>query len=220
MHERSTLRSVRIGPDAGIQSARRWGFYQAMLTAAGELGYANASVQDVIERSGMEHDEFERCFHGKEECFLAAYEAGIEYTFALVLAAALGAEPDRRSRLHAALARLFDLVTEQPAVARALFIEVHVVGGPALSKRKSMVERLARGLDSMRREVDPRHSSSPLTGTLIVGAIETVMCSQLREGKVADDLWPLLPELVDFGMLPYIGETTASAPREFELIDS
>ncbi len=184
-----------------------------MLAAAGELGYHAASVADVVERvePGGNVGGFDRYFTGVEDCFAIAYEAGSEYLCARLLGAG-AAEESWADGLRAALVTLFELVTREPAAARALLIEGHAAGGRALVKRKEVIERLSRAIESARRETVSRHSSSPLTGMFIIGAIEfAVSRFSLDPEPQPEKLWRLLPELMHFAVLPYLGEEAAWA---------
>jgi AcrR family transcriptional regulator len=48
---------------------------EAMARHVGERGYAEASVQDVVERAGVSSTTFYEHFSDKLDCFLQAYDA-------------------------------------------------------------------------------------------------------------------------------------------------
>jgi AcrR family transcriptional regulator len=199
---------ARTGQGAGRPDAPLWDFYEAALMAVGEEGYEKLKVGDLLERSGAGRSEFERWFNSKEDCFAAAYGAAIDCAVATVLGAG-ASQPDWRAGFRAALVSLFSLVVAEPVAARALLVQVHLADGGTREKRRTVVERLSRAVESARRETGSRHSSSPLTGTLIIGAIEATVCSQLQPRRQPGNLWEKLPELVHFAVLPYFGEDAA-----------
>ena len=90
-----------------------------MLLSVGAKGYDKATVQEVLERSGISRDRFQRRFGGKEACFAQAYEMAADRVCAEVLEAGREAE-SWRAGFRAALAKLLRTVAEQPLLARAL----------------------------------------------------------------------------------------------------
>jgi AcrR family transcriptional regulator len=187
-------------------------YLRAMLIAAGELGYREVTAADVVARlePGVGGD-FDRHFNSVEECFAAAYEAGSEHLCTTLLDAC-AAEEDWIRGLRGALVRLFELVEREPNIARALLVEGRAADRQALRKHQEVIERFSHALDSARRESKSRHSSSPLTGTFIIGAIEFAVCSSLLERQLLpDNLWQELPELMHFAVLPDRGEKAAWA---------
>jgi hypothetical protein len=194
-------------PDASVRA-----YLRAVLIAAGELGHQNLTVTDVVARLEPGVDtNFDRHFASVAECFSDAYEAGSEYLCATLLDAC-AAEKDWIRGLRGALVRLFELVEREPTVARALLAEGQATDRRTLSKHQEVIERLSRAIDSARRETVSRHSSSPLTGTFIIGAIEFTVCSSLLErGILPGKLWQELPGLMHFAVLPFQGEKAAWA---------
>jgi hypothetical protein len=183
-----------------------------MLIAAGELGYRNVTVAHVVARlePGVDAD-FDRHFVSITDCFNAAYEVGCEYVCATLLSAC-AAENDWIRGLRGALVRLFELVEREPAITRALLVEGQAADRQTLSKHQEVIERLSHAIDGARRETVSRHSSSPLTGTFIIGAIEFAVCSSLLDREASPDkLWQELPGLMHFAVLPFQGEEAAWA---------
>lgn len=153
----------------------------AVLEAAGELGYARLTVQAVLDRSGVGRSRFYREFANLAECFACAYVAAIERLCERLL---VGCRPGAwRAALVSALDVLSRLLAERPLIARALVLEVHVAGEPALAKQREVWERLSRAMDGARRETDSsRHSPPPLTASFMVSAIEAAVGRALLSG--------------------------------------
>ena len=181
---------------------------EAMLAAVGELGYRDAAVQQVLERSGGHRVQFWERFASKEECFELAYEAGIDRLVAEVLTAAL-AEDGWRRQLRAGLVALFGFAEAHPEVTRALLIEAEVAGGPALAKREETIDRLGEAIDSVREQVPVDERPPPLTGIFVAGGIAAYASETLASGDAAD-LWDGLPELLRFAVDAYLGEAAAA----------
>ena len=177
-----------------------------MLLSAGARGYEKATVQEVLERSGMSRDRFQRRFGGKEGCFAEAYEMATDRLCAEVLEAGRGAE-SWRAGFRAALARLLRTVAEQPLLVKALLIEVRAARGAAWDKHQQLVERFAGAIDSARREPGASPSTA-LTAQFVVGAIEESIVAEIGAGRAAT-VERLLPDLTHLAVLNYFGEDEA-----------
>jgi AcrR family transcriptional regulator len=178
-----------------------------MLLSVGARGYDKATVQEVLERSGISRDRFQRRFGGKEACFAEAYEMAADRLRAEVLEAGREAE-SWRAGFRAALARLLRTVAEQPLLAKALLIEVRAARGQAWAKHQQLVERFARAVDSARHEPSARATTTALTAQFVVGAIEESLATEIGAGRAAT-VERLLPDLAHLAVLNYFGEDEA-----------
>jgi len=178
-----------------------------MLLSVGSRGYDKATVQEVLERSGISRDRFQRRFGSKETCFAEAYEMATDRLCAEVLEAGREAE-SWRAGFRAALAQLLRTVAEQPLLAKALLIEVRAARGQAWAKHQQMVERFARAVDSARHEPSARATTTALTAQFVVGAIEESLATEIGAGRAAT-VERLLPDLAHLAVLNYFGEDEA-----------
>jgi AcrR family transcriptional regulator len=178
-----------------------------MLLSVGARGYDKATVQEVLERSGISRDRFQRRFGGKEGCFAQAYEMAADRLCAEVLEAGREAA-SWRAGFRAALARLLKTVAEQPLLAKALLIEVRAARGAAWAKHQQVVERLIEAVDSARGEPDARVSATPTRAMFLVGAIEESIVAEIGAGRTAT-VERLLPDLTHLAVLNYFGEDEA-----------
>jgi AcrR family transcriptional regulator len=195
-------------PDATI----REGEMEGALHVVGELGYRGASVRAVLEFSGGHRKQFYDHFESLEDCFEQAYETWIERLGVSLLEAAVSA-PGWGPGVQAGLIRLFRFVTEQSPIARALFVEVHVAGGAALTVHDGALERLAQALDSVRGEIEPAEAPPEATGIFVVGGIEACLCEVLAEGN-QNRVWDALPELMHLAVGSYLGKEAAEEAFE------
>lgn len=207
MENPTTLRAVRSWDEAIPERASDEGALEAMLLSVGARGYEQASVQEVLERSGISRERFQRHFGGKEACFAQAYEMAVDRICAEALEAARGAE-SWRAGFRAALARLLRTVAEQPLLAKALLIEVRAARGQAWSKHQQAIERLAKAVDSARRERGARPTATALTAQFVTGAVEEAICAEIGAGRTAT-VERLLPDLMHLAVLNYFGEDEA-----------
>ena len=209
MHELPARRAEAAGRE---DDPLRDSIMEAMLTAAGELGYREVAIQGVLERYGGHRVQFWQRFASKEDCFAAAYATWADRLLTELLSAALAAGEWRRG-VRAALVSLFDFVEARPALARALLIEAEIAGGLALAKREETIERLGEAIDSAREQAAREERPPPLTGVFVAGGIATYVSEKLAAGTPGA-IWEGLPELMRFATGPYFGEEAASEELE------
>lgn len=207
MEARSTLRAVKSWDEVAPAPATNEGVLEAMLLTVGALGYEKASVSEVLKRSGVSRERFQRSFTGKEECFAEACEMAMRRISDELLEAAEGA-PSWRAGFRAALTHLLRTVAEQPLLAKALLVESRAARGEAWAKHQRAVERLAKAVDSARAEPGARPTATPLTAQFVVGAIEESICVEIGAGRTAT-VERLLPDLAHLAVLNYFGEDEA-----------
>jgi AcrR family transcriptional regulator len=168
----------------------------ALLERCGSNGYRAVSVQEVLDSCAGNRVQFYRHFASKQDAYVTAHAEGLDALTGQLLAAAGGAEC-WRTGLDAALGALARTIEERPARMRALLVEVHVAGEPALAKRAECHARLAGAIDRARRDMDPRHPTPPeITSSLMVGAIDSLVTRALLNGR-PQDLAAELPGLAE-----------------------
>lgn len=166
---------------------------EAMLRCAGEVGYRRVAVGNVYRRYGGYRSQFYKHFGNKTECFVAAYEVEAN-RLANELVPIIEGEGSGESRLRGALEALGKFITAEPAIARAIFVEVHVAGEEARLKRQEVVERLSSALDRACREIKSRHSPPPITAEFMVCAIDQAVSSAILERQPGNFL-KAIPDL-------------------------
>lgn len=195
-----------------VISPKRQRILDGMLEAVGTEGYERTSVRTVLDRTGVYRQAFYDNFADKDDCYLQAYDAGLQRVEAQMLAAAAGAG-SWRGKLRAGLAALLDFLDAEPAAGRALIVEVHAAGPQALAKRAAAMERVAAFLDQAREGLDEADSPPPIAPEGIAAGIHAVIHSRLATGS-SDGFRELLPEFMYFAVLPYFGAEVASAEMQ------
>jgi AcrR family transcriptional regulator len=117
----------------------------AMAATAGERGYCETRVSDVLERSGVARRTFYRHFSNREDCFLAAYEAIVGDLERLLNGARFDGSP-WEGDVEQALARVLEHFAAWPAHARVLLIEVLCAGPRGLERHERTIAGLAARL--------------------------------------------------------------------------
>ena len=178
-----------------------------MLAVVGEQGYERASVQAVLDCAGLYRQAFDDHFTSKEDCFAAAYSEAATAVEAEVRTAA-GGNRSWEEQLRAGLGRLLELLDDDPALGRALLVEVHPAGGRPLARRQLALRRatafLERGAD------DAIGGDTPaLTPEATAAGIHSVLHARLASGR--GGLRELRGELIYVAVLPYLGADAAAA---------
>jgi AcrR family transcriptional regulator len=200
--------AVSVIPFPGLRTRPpRQRLLEAMLAVSGELGYEQVAVRHVIERAKTSRATFYKHFEDREDCFTQAHRDAGDWLYRRLIGAGKR-QPTWREGLRAAMAELLEFCANQPAIAKALFVEVHAAGERALGQRHDLMERLSRALDSARREVPSRQAPPPVTSTFIVGAIDTLVSAKLMDGD-AERAPEMLPGLLHFVVMQYYGEDAA-----------
>jgi AcrR family transcriptional regulator len=186
-----------------------------MLEAVGSEGYAGTSVAVVAERAGMHRQAFYDNFGSKQECFELAYAQGLERLESRVVEAARG-EDGWLAQLRAGLGSLLAFLDAEPAVGRALIVEVQAGGGPALAERDAALGRamafLARGREEA-AGVPGAPTAPPIAPEATASGIHKLLHSRLAAGERGGFL-ELLPELMFVAVLPYFGPGMARAEMD------
>lgn len=183
-----------------------------MLEAVGAVGYERTSVRTVLERTDVYRQAFYDHFADKDDCYLQAYDSGVERVETLMIAAAAG-RSIWTAKLRAGMGALLELFEAEPDLGRALVVEVHAAGPEALAKRTATMERIASFLDQAREIGRPAALAPPLAGEGVAAGIHAVIHSRLAAGN-SDGLHELLPEFMYFAVLPYFGAELASAEMQ------
>jgi AcrR family transcriptional regulator len=204
---------LQQGPKlALVNSPKREKILAGMLEEVGSAGYDATSVRTVLARTGLYRQAFYDNFTDKDDCYRAAFAAGVARVEALAAAAA-ASEESWRGKLRAGLGAILDFLDSEPDVGRALFVEVHAAGPEALARRAEAMKRAADFIDLARLESDEPDSPPRIAPEGIVAGIHAVIHSRLSTG--ADEGFRrLLPEFMYFAVLPYFGAEDATAEMQ------
>jgi AcrR family transcriptional regulator len=171
----------------------------AELTA--EQGYEATKISDIVKRAGVARKTLYDNFEGKEEVFLAAFDAARDEVMRRVKEGSADPDAEWQGRIEGGLAAFLGFVAEQPTLARMCMIEA-LSATPETSRRyedayEALVEMTKRGL--------PQDERLPDTiAETLVGGVAWIVYQQIRrdEAERAEDL---LPELTEFMVAPFVG---------------
>ncbi|HET8813798.1 MAG TPA: TetR family transcriptional regulator [Solirubrobacterales bacterium] len=183
-----------------------------MLEAVGTNGYEQTTVEDAIRSAGLYRQAFYDCFQDKEDCYLQALEAGFAEAEQAMRQAAEGCGT-WRDRLRGALRGLLRFLDQQPNMGRALLVEVHAAGRPAVERRTTAMERTVEMVDLARQESGG--AAPAISAEAVVAGILAVLHTRLT-AQQAEGFERLLPELMYLAVLPYFGAEAAAAEMRGE----
>lgn len=184
-----------------------------MVDAVAEKGYVRVSVADVIERAGVSRKTFYEQFTNKQDCFLAAYDAGVDRLLAAIddamAAPAAGWLDAARRAVEVYLAAM----AASPAFARAFLIEALGAGPEALARRDVVQERFAAQLAAIHRraraDIPEIPSVGPHTFRAAVGAVNELVTAHVLEHG-ADTLPSLNEAILDVHLALLVGRELAA----------
>jgi AcrR family transcriptional regulator len=194
-------------------TGKRERILQGMLKAVGDRGYEQTTVQDAIAEAGVYRQAFYDSFSDKEDCYLQALDAGSAWVELAMRDAATG-ETTWCGQLRGALTGLLRFLDKQPAMGRALLVEVHAAGPRAVAKRTEAMARAAAMVDRAREESDD--GAPAISAEAVVAGTLAVLHSRLASDQT-DGYLRLLPELMYLSVLPFFGtEAATTAMRSSE----
>lgn len=140
----------RIPPRSGLSRAevaaiQRRRILDGLAAALAYHGYEDTKITDIVELAGVSRPTFYEHFEGKDQCFAAAYEDGVERLVAIVEAAAEGAG-EWDARLSAGLGAGLDFLAASPPLAHLLLVESLAAARPARLEHERSLARLATAL--------------------------------------------------------------------------
>lgn len=179
----------------------------ALADLAAERGYEATKISDIVQRAKVARKTLYDNFEGKEEVFLAAFDAARDEALERVEAGCGEAGGDWQERIEAGLAAFLHYVAEQPALARMCMVEA-LSATPATTGR---YEEALQAFVELAREQLPRDERLPETiDETLVGGVAWIVYRAIRRGE-AKSATQLLPELVEFMRNPFIAADLATA---------
>ncbi len=190
-----------------IADSQRERLLAAMAEEVAEVGYRDVKIRGFTARAGVSTRDFYELFEGKEDCFLAAFEAVRDHLEQVVMKAATE-QRDWADQVVAALSATLELFAAEPTLARLCLVEP-VGATPRIAIRfrevvLACVPALARG----RSESLEGESLPPNTEDSLLGGVISLAAGKVLVGE-AEQLTELLPDLVEFTLSPYLGAEQA-----------
>jgi AcrR family transcriptional regulator len=193
-----------------VLASQRGRLISAMADAVAARGYNATTVADVIAGAGVSRKTFYEHFADKEECFLAAYDTGVDLLLGALEHPPEGAtDPVGEVRLRTRA--YLEALAGEPAFARTFLIEVMGAGPRALERRERVLDRFAQMLRDQvaaARERFPEIPEQPPEVHLAAVGATDILVSRL----IAQDRTDQLPGLEDLIVRIQLALLSAPAP--------
>lgn len=206
----------RIPPRSGLSRAevrenQRGRIFDGLAAALSYHGYEDTKITDVVELSGVSRATFYEHFQGKEACFAAAYEDGIE-RLAVAIRAAAANEDGWAARVSAGLSAGLEFLASGPALAQLLLIEALAATRPARLEYEHSLERLAEVLSPPVAEVQGGEPVPRETARLLAGGLASHLSGRVLAGE-ADALPEDHALLLGYLLAPFQAAMSLAADR-------
>ena len=166
------------------------------------------AVRKVAERAGVSSKTFYDLFSDREDCFLAAFDHGVEELLARARPVYEG-ERDWTARVRGGLGVLLEVLESEPALRRLVFVEALGAGPRVLERRAEVLEQLAGVVDEGRAGMEAAGKLPPLTAEGVVGGAFGVIHARLFQ-RPPESLIELLNPLMAMIVRPYRGGAAAA----------
>jgi AcrR family transcriptional regulator len=206
-----------VGQQLDARGSQRARLLEGMIQAVAEKGYVAATVADVVRAARVSRGTFYAQFASKEDCFLDAYNYGIDVMVQRIRTAIRAEQGDWVARLRTGLRAYLETLAGEPRFARTHLFEVHLAGPragaerdaalrafadryrssfrAALREREDELARAGGRRASLReREDEPARLRMPSDDALFIlsAGVDQLVCARVRAGELA-----LLPDLTD-----------------------
>ena len=169
--------------------AQRERMLDAMARAVAAHGYTKVTVADVVSLAGVSRSTFYEHFSDKEHCFLESYEAGAGAVIEeCVIAVRDSGQADWRDRVRVGMTTFCGTLAANPAVARALLVDVLGAGPRAVQLRRQVFAAFA--------ELYRLDDAPEIFIRALVGAIAELVQEHI-ETRGAESLGELAPTLIE-----------------------
>jgi AcrR family transcriptional regulator len=201
-----------------VVASQRGRMIEAMAEAVAAKGYGATTVADVVAAAGVSRKTFYEHFDDREACFLAAYDAAVDFVLVALgerMAAGDPGTADWRERVRAAVRAYLEVLAAEPAFARTFLVEVHAAGPRARARRGEVHARFVQFLRAQAEIARQDHRRLPDTPDTpdavflaIVGGVEAVVSAWVSDGRTTD-LRELEPALTYFQLALLAGPEIA-----------
>jgi AcrR family transcriptional regulator len=179
----------------------------ALIEVVARRGYHEASIEEILARAGVEREEFDLHFAGKEDALLRVFESVIE-NFKCRAGRAYASFPTWPGSLRAAAYEVVAWIEDNPHGYEFGMLRVLDAGEAARLRREELFTWCASLIDAG-REVAPDPDAVPRAAPLIAVGAVVEMLSLHAAGELEAGLAETVPKLMYGAVLPYLGEEAA-----------
>jgi AcrR family transcriptional regulator len=180
---------------------------QAVSELVAERGYQKTTIELIAKTARVALSTFYEHFAGKEEAFIAAFDADVEAARE-IFDELVDRDLPWPDQISLGLEILVELVIAEPGRAKFCFIASQSAGAAAFARYQATLEEVAPRLREG-RELSPASAKMPEgLEVALAGGISWLIHQRLLNDEL-DELRRLLPEMIQLTLTPYIGEDEA-----------
>jgi AcrR family transcriptional regulator len=197
----------KIRPRSGLSRAevvanQRRRIFEGLAAALAYHGYEDTKITDIVEFAGVSRATFYEHFQGKEPCFAAAYEDGIE-RLSEAVETAVQSGRGWPAQLSDGLGAGLEFLASNPPLAHLLLVESLAAARPARLEHERTLVQLAEAL----RLPPGGEALSPETARLLAGGLVSHLSGLVLAGEVER-----LPEQHDLLLQYLLAPSLAATP--------
>jgi AcrR family transcriptional regulator len=157
----------------------------AMVEVGARCGYAEASVERVIEAAGIARSTFYEHFADRDECFLAA----LDYLASRLLGEVEAATEDlaAEATVGTVVGEIANFAAAEPAAARLLFFESLAAGRRSLELRGELMAKIAGVIEAAWAKEVGGERRLDLPARMLVGGVFRLLGMRLRHSDAELD---------------------------------
>jgi AcrR family transcriptional regulator len=196
------LRSKKMRPGRGnapeeSDRSQRERLFGAMVALSSEKGYEATKIADLVKLAGVSRAAFYEHFSDKQECLLAAVDALVEPTIALIERAEDAGTGE--ARVRQAVEAFLGLVARQPAASKMVFVEVYAAGREGEAAIESVLDTFEHFGVSQLNEIPGRKGTPPQMVRAMLGGFQKVIQKRLYSDE-ANQLPRLAEDIATWGL--------------------
>ncbi len=208
--------AVVLEPPAPSRDDPRRRIVDALVHSVAHRGYERTTIGHILRVADVPAAMFDEHFEGKQDCLLATLDeliARIERAiFERIDGSACWSE-----QVRAGLQTLLAALAGDPDGARVMLVECLSAGEPAIARVRSAIAKAVPILECGRLQAGEAGADAPNTDHLpaqtseaVIGGIASILHRRALDGHTAQ-LPALLPDLLYFALMPYLGHERALA---------
>ncbi len=184
------------GADPGSHRDR---LLAGLAEAIREHGYVPTTVAEIVARAKTSRRTFYQHFEDRDACLLALFDEMAGQLVHVLTEAATGEAP-YLERLDATLAAYLELVAADPALMRAMILELPAIGAAGVRRDRELTDRTARQIVLLVEEAaeyDDTVQPLALEAALVITAgFRELVVYSLEQGREPRELHGTAVELV------------------------
>lgn len=179
-----------------VANNQRERLFAAMVAVCTDKGYEATRVADLLELSGVSRSAFYEHFEDKQACLLAAVDALVAPTIAIVSAAGKSKDETGARR---ALEAFIELVANQAPAARMCLVEIFAAGPPGAATIDRATDAFEVFVLEAMQSMPGRENMPPEIVRALLGGLRKVIHTRLYRGE-EKELIDLVPQIWDWGI--------------------